>query len=485
MKRSLWGNSHRRPGPEAAQVRPGPSFATPARHRPGQQRRGPVAPIDERRVAPASHPGQQPGRADVPLGIEPSVRNAARDYPAAMAPELEAEQHRQSEIARIRNEIMNIAREVAELRRGEHKDLAPAATSNSARPPRLPGTAGKESQNGPAQASPAPDSSNRPHAARPPASSGKRSQLVERAHRNSRVGNAEAATGDAPVRTKRPPLTVREEVLRFSSATPEPSITRADAGHFGMAARTAMLTGVMLAMLMGTSLLTLGLMGKLPLPAHDHQKSLLAEATASLPTMRATGPSQPYPAPGIEQASATYPFEIPETYGVYAVNDGRLTPLDPLPVRVPDARVSISSPISKPAPEPLASGNLQFAVYHRELATSVPESASVRIVAKVMQATTFVGGKPKSVPVEDTWAVRGNSIDFRIAPVAANKEMILIRPADPRFTLSPGRYVLIFRNQAYDFSVAGTVSETAHCLERSDLQERSVYSECRELPARL
>jgi len=79
--------------------------------------------------------------------------------------------------------------------------------------------------------------------------------------------------------------------------------------------------------------------------------------------------------------------------------------------------------------------------------------------------------------------VRGGAIDLRIAPVAANKEMILIRPADPNFTLSPGRYVLMFKNQAYDFSVAGTVSDTAHCLERADLQDGSVYSECPELPA--
>jgi hypothetical protein len=85
--------------------------------------------------------------------------------------------------------------------------------------------------------------------------------------------------------------------------------------------------------------------------------------------------------------------------------------------------------------------------------------------------------------VEDTWAVRGGAIDLRIAPVAANREMIVIRAADPDFTLSPGRYVLMFKNQAYDFSVAGTVSDTAQCLERSDLQDRSVYSECRELPA--
>ena len=126
-----------------------------------------------------------------------------------------------------------------------------------------------------------------------------------------------------------------------------------------------------------------------------------------------------------------------------------------MPIRVPDARVSISSTISKPAPAPLANGHLSFVVYHRELATSVPETASVRIVAKVMQATAFAGGKPKSMAIEDTWAVRGGAVDLRIAPVPGNQEMIVIRAADPNFTLSPGRYVLMFKNQAYDFSVAG------------------------------
>lgn len=188
-------------------------------------------------------------------------------------------------------------------------------------------------------------------------------------------------------------------------------------------------------------------------------------------------------APIARQTPAATPFAAPDTYGVYAISDGQLTPLEPLPIRVPDARVSISSTISKPAPAPLANGHLSFVVYHRELATSVPETASVRIVAKVMQATTFAGSKPKSMAIEDTWAVRGGAVDLRIAPVPTDQEMILIRPSDPNFTLSPGRYVLMFKNQAYDFSVAGTVSDTAQCLERADLQDRSVYSECRELPA--
>ncbi|MCO5131934.1 MAG: hypothetical protein M9932_15455 [Xanthobacteraceae bacterium] len=201
----------------------------------------------------------------------------------------------------------------------------------------------------------------------------------------------------------------------------------------------------------------------------------------------------PWPAPKAEHeasaasapnARAAPTMAMPDTYGIYAVNNGQLTALDALPIRIPDARVSISTTFTKPAPAPFVDGRLSFLAYHRDLATHVPESASVRVVAQVMQATAFTGGKPTAMAIEDTWAVRGGAIDLRIAPVPGNQEMVAIRAADPDFTLPPGRYVLMFKNQAYDFSVAGTVTDTAQCLERSDLQDRSVYSECRELPSK-
>lgn len=480
MTRSLWGNSHRRSGPEAVQGRAGPSRPAPARHRPVQQRRGPFSISDERRTAPPHYPGEQTNHLDGPIGIERNLRGNAHDVPAPAPTLHEAERHRQSEIARIRNEIMDIAREVADLRRRESGDLVRSAMTNQGgrsetRPPR-----DREPQEGSAQAAPigAPKLRNRPQE-RPPLPNGRRHQLVERAHRNARTGNADPANGAAPVHES-PALTIRDEILRFAPEKPKPITRKTISKRWSVAIKAALLTGVMLA---GTGVITLALWGKLPWPALERQKLMLAEATSSVSTAMAARSSRPLLASAGDKAMATYPFEIPDTYGVYAITDGHLTPLEPLSVRVPDARVAISSPISKPAPAPVPSGSLQFAVYHRELATNVPESASVRVVAKVMQATTFVGGKPKHVPVEDTWAVRGGSIDLRIAPVAANKEMILIRPADPGFVLSPGRYVLMFRNQAYDFSVAGTVSDTAHCLERSDLQDRTLYSECRELVA--
>ncbi|TKW80144.1 MAG: hypothetical protein DI543_01565 [Bradyrhizobium icense] len=440
-----------------------------------QHRPGPFAAIDERGAEPVPYPTYQ----DDPYGIDRNFQSNARGNPpaAVTSPERAAEQQRQSEIARIRNEIMDIAREVAELRRHEH-DPAPAVKPNRGRPPRARNISEIEPPRIAAPISPQPDPRNRPQELRPSASGGRRPQLVERAHKHSRTGKAEPAipSTSAPARAGRPPLSIRDEVLQFAPAQPKPPAKAskpAATKPLGMVARTALLTGMIL---VGTGVITAGLFGKLTMPQLEQ---LVSETTASIPPAK-TAKQLPLQLASVADHAPL--FEMPETYGVYAISDGHLTPLDPLPVRIPDARVSISSPVSKPAPAPLPHGNLQFAVYHRELATNVPESASVRIVAKVMQATTFVNGKPKAAAVEDIWAVRGGSIDFRIAPVAANKEMILIRPADPAFTLSPGRYVLVFRNQAYDFSVAGAITDTAQCLERSDLQDRSVYSECRELP---
>lgn len=440
-----------------------------------QHRPGPFATIDERDAEPVPYPTYQ----NDPFGIDRNFQSSARGNPAAAvtSPKLDAEQQRQSEIARIRNEIMDIAREVAELRRHEH-DPAPAAKPNRGRPPRARNNTEIEPPRiPPASLEPAPR--NRAQELRPPVSGGRRPQLVERAHKNSRAGKAEPAipSTSTPARAGRPPLSLRDEVLQFAPAKPAAkAIMPAVPTRVGILARTALFTGMILA---GTAVITLGLFGKLLFPQLEHPNWMISETTASITAAKGAKPPQLPLASLVDHSLA---FEMPETYGVYAINDGHLTPLDPLPVRIPDARVAISSPVSKPAPAPLSSGNLQFAVYHRELATNVPESASVRIVAKVMQATTYVNGKPKAAAVDETWAVRGGSIDFRIAPVAANKEMVLIRPADPAFTLSPGRYVLMFRNQAYDFSVGGAITELAHCLERSDLQDRSVYSECRELP---
>jgi hypothetical protein len=84
--------------------------------------------------------------------------------------------------------------------------------------------------------------------------------------------------------------------------------------------------------------------------------------------------------------------------------------------------------------------------------------------------------------IEDSWAIRAVSVDLTVAPIPGNQEMVWIRPADPNVSLSPGRYMLAFKNHAYDFAVEGPITDTAHCLERTDTQNGAVYSECREVP---
>ena len=331
---------------------------------------------------------------------------------------------------------------------------------------------------------------------------GRPHQFVEQPHRHARGGRAEPAAPDRnkwpllgigddvvspePVKAKnavKPKAPVKSKIAVKAPAKAKDTAKPARKRNFGLAAKAALFAGLMLA---GVATIAVTLQGKLPLLAYEPLKAsrLFADSASPAADTPIARSGQPQLASLADQTSALYPFDMPDTYGIYAVGDGgQLTALEPLPIRIPDARVAISSAITKPAPAPVTNGTPLFVVYHRELANNVPENASVRVFAKVMQASTFVGGKPKAIPVEDSWAVRGGAIDLRIAPVAANKEMILIRPADPNFTLSPGRYVLMFKNQAYDFSVAGTVSDTAHCLERSDLQDGSVYSECRALPA--
>jgi hypothetical protein len=374
-----------------------------------------------------------------------------------------AEQHQKAELRRLREEVLDIARELKGMQR---LDTRRAGAKGFDGPPAR--------EFGSRTKSPGVWRSVRPSPSqvRPPELPPQPTQ------QNLRSGTVDAKTKAAPARAKTPPPLIVPGVGKLAN---KPA-ARIKGFRLNLAAKVALVAVLMLA---GTALITMKLWGEMPwlAPARQKVADMMVHVSWPVSKTKAMQQADADLTASIHRTSSAQPFAAPDTYGVYAVSDGQLTPLESLPIRVPDARVSISSTISKPAPAPLANGHLSFVVYHRELATSVPETASVRIVAKVMQATAFAGGKPKSTTIEDTWAVRGGAVDLRIAPVPGNQEMVVIRAADPNFTLSPGRYVLMFKNQAYDFSVAGTVTDTAQCLERADLQDRSVYSECRELPA--
>jgi hypothetical protein len=185
----------------------------------------------------------------------------------------------------------------------------------------------------------------------------------------------------------------------------------------------------------------------------------------------------PEPQPNAVPASVGVP--VPTTYGVYALSHGQLTDLGTLPIRIPDQSVAISALISEPSRTTLPDGRLQFIVFRRDLVSSAPDRAMVRVVAQVMRALTFDAGKPKTIAVTGSWAVRGNTYELRVAPVSGNPEMVTIGPENPDFSFPAGRYALLVGDAAYDFTVAGPITDPAHCLERTDTMGAPVYYECR------
>jgi len=173
---------------------------------------------------------------------------------------------------------------------------------------------------------------------------------------------------------------------------------------------------------------------------------------------------------------------LPTSYGVYAIDRGRLTNLGSFPIIVPDPRIAISAIISTPSRTALPDGRAKFVVFRRDLVNNAPDRASVRIVAQVMRALIFVrGGAAKTVDVDGKWAVRDKSFDMSVSPVPGNPEMVVIRPQNAQFSFPAGRYALVFGRAAYDFSIDGSVTDPAQCLERTDGLDVALYSECRKL----
>lgn len=181
-------------------------------------------------------------------------------------------------------------------------------------------------------------------------------------------------------------------------------------------------------------------------------------------------------------ASAPAPslgFPLPSIYGVYAVSAGKLYELQTLAMKVPDPRVSISAMISSPSPLTIPNGKLEFIVFRRDLTSSAPDTASIRVVAQVMREMKFAAtGPPKYLTVNGEWAVRSKSYQFGVAPLNGHPEMVMLRSGDSGFSFPSGRYVLLFKGEGYDFNVAGPITDSAHCLERTDAVGGMVYSEC-------
>jgi hypothetical protein len=183
----------------------------------------------------------------------------------------------------------------------------------------------------------------------------------------------------------------------------------------------------------------------------------------------------------VPQQANSPAFPVPSDYGIYALSNGALSELNTLSERVPDRRIAVSTPINRPSRTTLPDGKAKFIIFRRDLAGNAPERIDVRVVARVVRASTFdARGKPSLVAVSDAWNIRNLSYEFRVRPIAGNPEMLLVQSENPDFVLPAGRYALVLKEQGYDFVVAGAVTDLSQCLERTDAVNGAFYSECKK-----
>ena len=175
--------------------------------------------------------------------------------------------------------------------------------------------------------------------------------------------------------------------------------------------------------------------------------------------------------------SPDLPSPLPTTYGIYALNDNKLTELETLPFKVPDPRVLLGPEITKPSSSTISSNKPIFILYRRELANSAPGKIALRVIARVMRDMKFVDGKASVSKIEGAWHVRNNFIELKVFPNLTNREMIIAR-GDEDFSLPPGRYALVLNGLGYDFTIAGPITSSAQCLERVEAANGLMFTEC-------
>jgi hypothetical protein len=170
---------------------------------------------------------------------------------------------------------------------------------------------------------------------------------------------------------------------------------------------------------------------------------------------------------------------LPTAYGVYAESAGKLYELTMLQGRAPDPRVAISAAITTPSATMLPDGHVKFIVFRAGPDNGASGLIEVRLIARVKRATTFdAAGKPVVAAADESWVIRNISTPYRAAPVKDEPQMYEVQPREPDGVLSPGRYALVVKGQAFDFTIEGTVTDKQHCLERLTAANGTFYSQC-------
>jgi hypothetical protein len=199
-------------------------------------------------------------------------------------------------------------------------------------------------------------------------------------------------------------------------------------------------------------------------------------ASAPPPT---ASPAPAAPAPRLATADPSFPQ--PPAYGVYALVDDKLVELQQVRATPVDPRNASQLQIVEPGRTVVAPGKPAFVIFRRDLASHPLEKVPLRIAARVAHAMNFdsTGKAIMTSPAIDTWIIRELGYDLRASPIQGNSDMIKLHAEDPALSLPPGRYELMLGGQAYDLTVAGEVTDPAHCVEGLTTVRGQVFNECK------
>jgi hypothetical protein len=169
----------------------------------------------------------------------------------------------------------------------------------------------------------------------------------------------------------------------------------------------------------------------------------------------------------------------PTDCGVYAIDNDSLIELRPLPGRAPDIRVAVSAALKMPGHTVRPNGHPKFIVFRRDIAANFSDRAEVRIVARIARefSAEAAGKKPED---GDTWVIRNASFPFRTSSLPDNPEMYELHSEDPALELTPGRYALVLKTQAYDFTIEGNPVDPKQCIERIVATNGTFYTDCKK-----
>ncbi|HXH44014.1 MAG TPA: hypothetical protein VNK51_09235 [Bradyrhizobium sp.] len=203
-------------------------------------------------------------------------------------------------------------------------------------------------------------------------------------------------------------------------------------------------------------------------------------ATVSIPIPPAAPRTTPVDDPTSPKVVLKSTRVLPTEYGVYALDEDRpIVKLHLLPGKAPDIRIAFSPAFKVPDQPALPNGRVKFVVFRREAVNSIPDSAEVRVVAKIAREFSPAAAGKKLNEDDDVWVIRNFSYTFQVSPVAGSPEMYELRSEDPDLDLPAGNYVLILRTQTYFFRIGGEIVDPRQCIERVVASNGTFYAPCK------